>query len=650
MGPGRNLTAPDPDERWPMSIGEAIRLGLTNNAIIRQNAQFLSPNNPLMQSADAVPSVFDPIIQDAGVLFGQRGTDASLSDFDPRLTVTSKVSRDEMAQNTSNQASAPPNNVLATEGVQTQARLEQQMLSGGIFGINNNWNYLQSNQPFQLFNSSWTGLLGVDYRQPLWAGSGQTFTSIAGPLTQRARGFSYVNQGIVIAHINKRLTEIDLQENLQNLLREIGDLYWELYQNYQEYDSDVRTSKLAKDLLDRAIGRRALDPGVEEAQAEDAYYESKAREETSLSNLYLTEAKFRRLLGLTLDDPRLIYPSDKPREEEVSLNRAKCLYEALVNRTELCRQKINVQSYELQLMAARKLVAPKLDFVSGYGLNGFGNHFLGSTAPDPINNPNNVFLNSGVLANTFSSKETSWNLGFEYSIPLWLRQEKAQVRQLEMKIVKGRAVLAAQEDEVSFELNSVLMTIKRAYSVSKITKKRLQAARRRVIAAESDYEAGNKSNDLALRALTSQAQAQIAYSRSITEYNKSLRELLFRTGRLMPADGIALIGTDGLPILPPSGIDELPGPAEPVDGEEQPEEEADPLIPPAPKKSPHVAAFEVDGATEANSFDAGTTDATEDEIEESPVASKAKSADLQDEQPFDSDKPTEEIVPVSGQR
>ena len=649
MGPGRNLTAPNPDERWPLSIAEAIRMGLANNSIIRQNAQFMSPNNPVMQSPDAVASAFDPIIQNAGVLFGQRGTDAALSDFDPRLTVTSKVSRDEMAQNTSNQASAPPGNVLTTEGVQTQTRLDQQLLSGGIIGINNNWNQLQSNQPLQLFNSSWTGLLSVDYRQPLWAGSGQTFTSIAGPLTQRARGFSYVNQGIVIAHINKRLSEIDLQENLQNLLREIGDLYWDLYQNYQDYDSEVRTSKLAKDLWDRAVGRKALDPGVEEAQAEDAYYESKAREETALSNLYLTEAKFRRLLGLSLDDPRLIYPSDKPREEEVSLNRAKCLYEALVNRTELCRQKINVQSLELQLIAARKLVAPKLDFVSGYGLNGFGNHLFGATSPDHISNPNNVFLNTGAFGNTFSSKETSWNLGFEYSIPLWLRQEKAQVRQLEMKIVKGRAALAAQEDEIAYELNSVLMTIKRAHSVSKITKKRLQAAHRRVIAAESDYEAGNKSNDLALRALTSQSQAQAAYSRSIAEYNKSLRDLLFRTGRLLPADGIGLVGTDGLPILPPSGIDELPGPTEPGEGEEQPEEETDPLIPPMPKKSPRVAAAEADEAVEDNPFDADVNEKMDDEFEEPPVASKVKSADFQID-PFDTEESTNEIIPASGPR
>ena len=135
LGEGRSLTAPNPEDRWLLTLAEAIRLGLENNSVIRQNAQFMSPNNPVMQSADSVASIFDPVIQNNGVLFGQRGTDAALSDFDPRLTNTTKMIRDENVQNIT--INAPPNNVLATEGLQYQTRLEQQLLSGGIFGINN---------------------------------------------------------------------------------------------------------------------------------------------------------------------------------------------------------------------------------------------------------------------------------------------------------------------------------------------------------------------------------------------------------------------------------------------------------------------------------------------------------------------------------
>lgn len=583
MGEGRALVPPKPEDRWLLSLSEAIRIGVENNSIIRQNAQFMSPNNPVLQAADSVPSVYDPIIQNAGVLFGQRGVDASLSDFDPRITNQTKVVRDEQVQNVT--INAPPNNVLANEGVQYQTRYEQQLLSGGVFGVNNNWNFQQTNQPFVLFQSSYTGLLGMDFRQPLWAGAGREFVSIAGPLDRRARGFSYVNQGVVIAHINNRLSEIDLQENLQNLVREIGDLYWDLYQNYSDYESERESSKHAKALWERAKGREGLDPGVEEAQAEDTYYEAKSREELALSNLFLNEARLRRLIGVSMDDSRMIYPSDEPREDEVELSRARCLYEALVNRLELSRQKMNIHSLELQLIAAKKLVAPKFDFIAGYGLNGFGNRFYDS---------NTANFNSAI-SNIFSGRETSWDVGFEYSLPLWLRQEKAQVRQLEFKIIKARSALASQEDEIAYELNSVLMTIKRSHAISKIARRRVRAAQRRVIAAESDYEAGNKSNDLVLRALTSRTQAQAAYSKSIAEYNKSLRDLLFRTGRILPSDGIALLGTDGLPLLPPSDID-LPAPRESKelnkeDPEELEEENVDPRIPPAPKKDKGVATI-----------------------------------------------------------
>jgi outer membrane protein TolC len=591
LGEGRALTAPNPQDRWPLALAEAVRLGLQNSSIIRQNAQFMSPNNPVMQSPDSVPSVYDPPIQNSGVLFGSRGTDAALSDFDPRLTNSTKLTREELVQNVF--SNLFPSDVLATEGVQYQTRLEQQLLSGGVVGFNNTWSQQQSNQFNQLFDGAYTGFLGLDIRQPLWAGSGREFTSIAGPLNQRARGFSYVNQGIVIAQINKKLSEIDLQENLQNLVREIGDLYWDLYQNYQDYDSERQTSKLAKALWDRAKDREGIDPGVEEAQAEDAYYESKSREELALSNLFLTEAKLRRLMGLSLDDSRLIYPTDDPRDEEISLNRSSCLYEALVNRVELTRQKMNIQSLELQLFAAKRLVAPRFDLVSGYGLNGFGKSFYNSnpnvishTIVNGVEQTQPTQFNSAVT-NLFSGKETTWNVGIEYSLSLWLRQEKAQVRQLEFRIVKARAALASQEDEIAHELNTVLMTVKRAHSMSKINRRRVDAARRRVLAAEADYEAGNKSNDLVLRSLTSLTQAKAAYSRSLSEYNKSLRDLLFRTGRLLPADGVSLLGVDGLPVIPPPAHD-LPAPGasedkDSLDSPDSPRDDYDRDLPPAPK-------------------------------------------------------------------
>ena len=489
LGMGRELVPPRKEDRWSLSLTEAIRIALQNNKIIRQNAQFMSPNNPVMQSPDMVPSVFDPAIQNTGVLFGSRGTDAALSDFDPRLTVTSKWANDQTVANTTNLA--PPENILETNSTQVQARLEQQLLGGGVIALNQNWNYTVSNQPLQLFSGAYTSTLGAELRQPLWAGSGKEYTAIAGPATQRARGFSNVSQGIVIAQINKRLSEIDLQENLQNLVREIGDLYWDLYQNYQDYDYEHSNAEVAEQVYETINIRKYQESGVDVAQAEDSLYEAKGREDLALSNLYATEGKLRRLLGLPLDDSRMIFPSDPPREEELKFNRAMCLYEALCNRLELTRQKTQLHSYQLQLSAARKLIAPKLDFVAGASLNGFGQNFL---RPDSDN------FNSAT-SNLLSGKETSWSSGFEYSIPLWLRQEKAQVHQLEFKVMKARMALASQEDEIAHELNSVLLTISKAQRQAKDARLRVQAATRRVNAAKHALDGGTKNSDQFWRAL-----------------------------------------------------------------------------------------------------------------------------------------------------
>ena len=545
LGETRPLIEPRTDERWSILLAEAVQLGLRNNAIVRQDAQFLSQGNPLLANPDAVPSVFDVEIQSDGVLFGARGIHAALSDFDPRFTTNMQWGRDENVQNNSLLSGGlPKGSVLVDENAQFQSRLEQQLLTGGTFAINHNWNYSGSNQPNRLFPSAYTGIMGAEFRQPMWAGGGREFTSIAGPSIQRARGFSYVNQGIVIAKINTRISEIDFQETVQNLVREIGNLYWDLYQSWQEYEAEKSTATASRQLWDevKAKFQAQIVGGAEEAQAEDTYYEAVARQDLTLSTFFQTEARLRRLLGLPICDGLVLFPNDHPIEAEIAPDRARCLYEAYLNRLELRRQKTNIQSMELQLTAARNLAHPRLDFVSGYRLNGFGDQLIANGTSDGITAEG---FNSG-YGSLFRGKETSWNLGFEYSISLWQRAERAQVRQMEVRLVKARTALAAQENEIAYELNAVFQNMQRWLRSARNNKQRHLAAKRRVEAATAEYHnAGRTGIDPVLRAEISLTQAQVAYHRSIAEYNKALRELLFRTGRLLSEDGIELLRADG---------------------------------------------------------------------------------------------------------
>jgi outer membrane protein TolC len=542
LGELRELVEPLATDRRPITLAEAIQLGLKNNEIIRQNGQFLSPGNPLLSQPDGVPSVYDVEIQNSGVLLGSRGVDAALSDFDPRLTTTMAWGRDENVQNNSLLGGGiPPGGILRDENAQFQTRLEQQLLTGGLFTINHNWSYSQNNQPNRLFTSAYTGVLGAEFRQPLWAGSGRDFTAIAGPSSQRSRGFSYVNQGIVIAKINSKLSEIDFQENLQNLVREIGDLYWDLYQAWQEYEAEKATTTASLQLWEevKAKFEAELVGGAEEAQAEDTYQEAVARRDLTLSAYFLTESRLRRLIGLPINDGQLLFPIDTPIESEVSADRATCLFEAYVNRLDLQRQKTNIHSLELQLSAAQSLAHPRLDFVSGYRLNGFGDDLINGHQKDGITRPGY----KSAYGTLTRGDETSWDLGVEYSMSLWQRSERAQVRQVELRLVKARASLAMQEDEIAQELNATFQMMQRWLKSARNNKLRYLAANRRVEAASAEYrDAGRTGIDPVLRAEISLTQAQVAYHRSVAEYNKALRDLLYRTGRLLQEDGISILG------------------------------------------------------------------------------------------------------------
>ena len=557
LGETRPLVAPKAEERRLISLADAIRIALDNNQIIRQNAQFLSPQNPVLTNPDGVPSVFDANIQNLGIQFGARGTAAALSDFDPRITATVKGGRDAVGQNSILQQGA----VFDNNNGQSELRLDQQLLSGGIVSLAQSWTYSQGNAANQLFPSAYSGTVGAEFRQPLWQGFGRDFTAIAGPLSQQARGFSFVNQGIVIARINNRIAEIDIEENLQNLVREIGDVYWDLYQNYHEFDSENENASFAKKVWDLAKYKGDLIGEGDVAQAEDAFHEATARKEQVLGGLLQSESRLRRLLGLPITDGKYLFPIDQPQTSEVRLNRVQCLFEAMTNRLELRRQKTNLRSLELQLTAAKNLANPRLDLVAGYNVNGFGRHLMSGGTADGVTAEgfNNAY------ASLLRGKETSWNLGLEYSVPLWLRSQRAQVNQLEFRLIKGRRSLAMQEDEIARELYSVLQTMQQSHAMIKTNMLRVRAARRRVAALKLDYEADRIGVDPALRAEMSQNQATIAYYRSLSEYNKAIRDLLYRMGRLLSGDGIELLNSDGSPVHPDSIpiLDDAPPPIMP---------------------------------------------------------------------------------------
>ena len=214
--------------------------------------------------------------------------------------------------------------------------------------------------------------------------------------------------------------------------------------------------------------------------------------------------------------------------------------EALTRRPEVRSQKWNVKSLELQLKAARNLVRPRFDFVAQYQVNAFGDKLLGD-GDAPPGSPG--FVNDSAYESLTSNLTSSWNLGFQLAWPLGLRTAHTQARQYELRLAKARAVLAAQEGEIGHELTAAFQQMDRWHRSIVTNKERLEWARRNLqetltVLREKNQDANTQSR--LVQAHINVRESQIAYYRSLIEYNKAITEMRFRKGSILADNNVHL--------------------------------------------------------------------------------------------------------------
>ncbi|MFO0919628.1 MAG: TolC family protein [Planctomycetaceae bacterium] len=539
-------TVRDPSQAptWELSLAEAIETAIANSKVIRSRNSFKQPMNQMMSNPDRVTSTYDPGIQETSTNFFSRGPESALSAFDTQFKTSANYSHDNMLQN----------NILLGGGVglggaliadqsQFQSSLQKVMANGGTLELSNNWNFLATNQPFQLFSQYYAAQTRIDYRQPLWAGAGVDYTRIAGPIARTIPGITIVDQGVLIARINTDITVADFELNVVTLVRDVIDLYWELYLAYRTYDAELKARDMTHAFWQST--KRKVDAGFQaggkqfdEAQARENYFNARARVENAITSLYTTEQQLRRMLYLPVNDGRIIRPKDNPVSVEFVSDWTGALLDSLTYRAELRRQKWQIKSLELQLRAAESQVKPRLDFIGGYQLNGFGNRLFGDNDNSPGAAAQDRF--QGAYETLLQTNQTSWDFGVEFSLPLGFRQAMAQKRNIELKLMKARAVLSAQELEISHELANALAMIDNYYQVTQTSIDRVIAAVRQQELAEKEFEVGRATADLVLRLQANRASAETQYYTALTRYNQAIADFHQRKGTLLTENSIHL--------------------------------------------------------------------------------------------------------------
>jgi len=366
----------------------------------------------------------------------------------------------------------------------------------------------------------------------LLQGGGIAFNRIAGP------GATPGNYGgILIARINSDIVLADFEAAVRNLVRDVEKTYWELYFAYR----DLETKKLGRGYaleswqLEKKRSNAGSRPPDSEAFARDQFYLAQATVENSLSGssansgVFGSERHLRSLLGLPASDGRLIRPSTEPLMADIRFDWQESLDSAFVRRVELRRQRWKVKQREMELLASRNFGRMKLDFVGQYNFRGFGDELFGE--------------GDTAFADLFRADLQGWGLGVELRTPVGNRIGHAAVRNAELMLRREQAILREQDLQISYELREAFTELDRAHVVTRTTYNRFVAAHSRLEAEQKRNRLGQARLDLVLEAQQRAVESEVAFHRSVVDYNVALSRLQFVRGTLL--DSLQVYLTEG---------------------------------------------------------------------------------------------------------
>ncbi|TWT47508.1 TolC family protein [Botrimarina hoheduenensis] len=545
-------------EVWDLTLEEATRITLTNSQVMRQLGGAVLDNAPETLSRNqinnvAVTTTYDPALVETstgtavGSQFSGTGVEAALSEFDAQLDSAVTWNRNDRPQNVrvgdpTIEGFQP--SLFAQDLGAFNLGVSKTSATGGQYAFRNNTAYDYNNAGIREAPSSWNTNFEAFISQPLLQGRGAQYNRIAGPFgfDQYAQGGTNPFDGVMLARIRTDQTLADFEGGVRNLMRDVEEAYWELYFAYRDLDARKlgRDSALETWKKVAALYREGARGGSadREAQSRAQYFQFKAQVEEGLTTLFARENRLRYMMGLSVSDGRLIRPADEPTSALVSFDWSSVHPEALVRRVEIRKQKWEVKRRELELIAARNHLLPRLDAFGTYRWLGAGDRLF---QQNPVAPAGGLFRDgTGAFDSLTEGDFEEWEMGFRFSLPIGFRRELSTVRHHQLLLARDRAILQDLELEVSHQLGESIRFLDSSYTTSETNFNRRTAAEREVEAVQAQYDANRVTLDLLLDAQRRRSDAETAYYRSLVNYNVAISRVHYRKGSLLDYNGVYL--------------------------------------------------------------------------------------------------------------
>jgi outer membrane protein TolC len=529
-------------EFWEMPLSEAIQTALQNSQVMRDLGGLViqSPNN-VKTVQDYAMAVTDP----------RQGVDAALAAFDASFEASTFFENNDRSLN--NVFFGGGTRLLKQDLHAYRFEINKKAATGADFAVRQIIDYDLNNSPGNDNpNRPWTVQVEGEFRQPLMQGSGVDFNRIAGPNAQPG-----VLNGVLLARINTDVSLADFEISVRNLVNDVETAYWELYFAYRDLDAKVGARDRALETWRRIntlkeTNRRGGEL-EEESQAREQYFRMEEELQNALSGrlqdrirtltvrgqggVQSSERRLRLLMGIAINDGRLIRPSEEPSLAKVLFTWDEILIEALCRREEIRRQKWLVKRRELELVASRNFLLPRLDTVGRYRWRGLGHNLL--------DDDRQLERFDNAYQDLTSGKFQEWQLGVELTMPIGFRKGHAAVRNAELQLSRERTMLEQTERDIAHDLSAAVAEVERAYLTAQTNYNRRAAAREQLDALGQRFDRSDEGQKIQLLNLLLDAQRRLAdsesgYHRALLEHTNAIKNVHYQKGSLLDFNEVYL--------------------------------------------------------------------------------------------------------------
>ena len=517
-----------PTEFWDVTLDEVIHYALQNSDVIRD------VGGRVLTTPSGLQTKYNPGIEYTDPNFG---VEAALSAFDANLASQFSYSNNDRVFN--NLTLGAGAQELRQNLTSLQTELSKVAATGTLMSLRSTIGHDRNNRVGNLFGHLWETQYEAELRQPLLQGAGLAFNRIAGPSARPGLRFS---NGVVIAQMNNDISKVDFELAVRGFVSDITDAFWRLHEGYHDFNAKQatrvaaeRTWKSVEAKFERGLIGGEAD---KEAQARAQFYRYQDLSMEALNGsatspgVYQSERTLRLLMGLSVNDGRLLRPVEEVSNARVLYDWTSLSDQAISRRAEIRRQRWVVKQEELRLVAAKNFILPRLDATALYRLRGFGDDLVG-----------NGGARFGSAADDMTHLDhQEWQFGLQLNVPIGRRQAYVGVRHAELRLSRERSILREQELQISHQLGNAIARAAQTHASMSSSYERMLATQQRVAATEAAFDADKVPVDLLLDAQERLASAESRYYTLVTQHAIAEKDVQLAAGNLLPQSGIRLEG------------------------------------------------------------------------------------------------------------